>query len=57
MKSSDVISLYYRENCLLRKKNEELIEKLHTRNDELSDLKKRFEILLETFEMMVGSDI
>lgn len=57
MKSSDVISRYYRENCLLRKKNEELIEKLHKRNDELSDLKKRFEVLLETFEMMVGSDI
>jgi len=57
MKSSEVISRYYRENCELRKKNKELIEKLHKRNDELSDLKKRFEILLDTFDMMVGSDI
>ena len=57
MKSSEVISRYYRENCELRKANKELREKLHKRNDELSDIKKRFEILLETFEMMVGSDI
>lgn len=57
MKSSEVISRYYRENCELRKTNKELREKLHKRNDELSDIKKRFEILLETFEMMVGSDI
>ena len=57
MKSSEVISRYYKENYELRKKNKELVEKLYKRNDELSDLKKRFEILLETFEMMVGSDI
>jgi len=57
MKSSEVISRYYKENYELRKKNKELRENLYKRNDELSDLKKRFEILLETFEMMVGSDI